>query len=39
LSDAQINPAFHPTGPDAALSWHAWAALKPSPAVAVFPRR
>lgn len=30
LGDAPIPNAFHPVGPDAAVSWHAWAAVKPA---------
>jgi len=29
LGDAPLPAAFHPEGPDARLSWHAWAARKP----------
>jgi DNA-binding transcriptional ArsR family regulator/SAM-dependent methyltransferase len=29
LGDAAIPNAFHPVGPDAAVTWHAWVAQKP----------
>ena len=29
IGSTSIPPAFHPSGPDAALSWHAWVAQKP----------
>lgn len=28
--DAPVPNAFHPVGPDAAVTWHAWAAVKPT---------
>ena len=29
VADAPVSPAFHPQGPDARLTWHAWVAQKP----------
>jgi ArsR family transcriptional regulator len=31
LADVPIPDAFHPQGPDAKLSWHAWVARRPLP--------
>ncbi len=35
LAGVPIPAAFHPDGPDAALTWHAWVALKPPSSGAV----
>lgn len=29
VADVPVSPSFHPQGPDARLSWHAWVAQKP----------
>jgi ArsR family transcriptional regulator len=29
VADVPVSPAFHPQGPDARLTWHAWVAQKP----------
>jgi hypothetical protein len=29
VADVPIPAAFHPQGPDATLTWHAWVAVKP----------
>lgn len=31
VADVPIPAAFHPQGPDAQLTWHAWVAVKPKP--------
>jgi hypothetical protein len=29
VSSSEVPPAFHVSGPDKALDWHAWVAVKP----------